>query len=157
MKYLIVALGLLLAGCAGHQAKHSQITKDFQVAMQKVLDARNDIRQVISRLPRTHAELDGPAHGDPNALLFNVQDFATRLQTIPLPGCPADFKSAFGNYVAAWQARAAMNPNLQLRTNPGTKLPGNNIPAGTGDTEAAWQLVLSVQNSYAAKPPPKDF
>jgi hypothetical protein len=157
MKYLLIVLCLALAGCATHKHSHAKPAADFQAAMQKVLDQRNDIRQIISHPPRTQAELDGPAQGNPNALIFNVQDFAQRLQTIPLTGCPYDFKTAFGNYVAAWQERAAQNPAAQLLNNPGTAVPASATPSAAGQTEAAWQNVLSVQASYSAKLPAKDF
>jgi hypothetical protein len=51
---------------------------------------------------------------NPDSLIFNVQDFAQRLQTIPLDGCPDDFKSAFKIYVAAWNDRAVEKsaPNM---------------------------------------------
>jgi hypothetical protein len=157
MKNLLLVLCLLLAGCATHKHSPAKTAVDFESAMQKVLDQRNDIRQVISHPPRTQAELDGPAQGNPNALIFNVQDFAQRLQTIPLSDCPDDFKTAFGSYVAAWNERAAQNPGAQLLNNPGTAVPTSSIPSVTRQTEAAWQQVLSVQASYSAKLPPKDF
>jgi len=157
MKYLLIILCLVLAGCATHKSAPAKAAKNFQEAMQKVLDQRNDIRQIISHPPRTQAELDGPAQGNPNVLLFNVQDFAQRLQNVPLTDCPANFKSAFANYVAAWQARAAQDPTLELLTNAGSGAPNASLAPGIGDTEAAWQTVLSVQATYAVKEPPKDF
>lgn len=160
MKYIRLALCLILVGCASHKpvpAKGPQPPKDFVTAMQMVLDDRNDIRQIISHPPRTSAELNGPAQGNPNALLFNVQDFAQRLQTIPLTGCPEDFKAAFGNYVAAWLARAARNPELQIVNNPSAGAAANFNPATAQQTETAWQKVLSVQSSYNIKTPPKEF
>ena len=157
MKYLLILLCLALAGCATHKHAHAKAAKDFEAAMQKVLAERNDIRQIISHPPRTQAELDGPAQGDPNVLLFNVQDFAQRLQTIPLTDCPADFKTAFATYVAAWQARAAQDPTLQLLTSAGSGASPDKLAPGVGNTEAAWQKVLLVQATYETKPPPKDF
>jgi len=157
MKFLLIVICLALAGCATYKHSHTKAAKSFQAAMQKVLDERNDIRQIISHPPRTQAELDGPAQGNPNALLFNVQDYTQRLQTIPLTDCPSDFKSAFANYVAAWQVRAAQDPTLQLLTNAGAGVLPANLATGAGDTEVAWQTVLSMQANYADKAPPKDF
>jgi hypothetical protein len=157
MKYLLIALCLVVAGCASHKPPPPKAAKDFKAAMQKVLDARGDIRQIISHPPRTQAEVEGPAQGDPNALLFNVQEFADRLQTIPLDGCPYDFKTAFRNYAEAWKARAAKDPNLLLLYHPGAVASTSHVPAGAEETEATWQTVLSVQASYAVKMPEKDF
>ena len=157
MKYLLIALlSLLLAGCATHHHAQAKAAKSFQAAMEKVLAQRNDIRQIISRLPRTEAELAGPAQGNPNALLFNVQDFALRLPTIPLTGCPPDFKTAFNNYVAAWKERAALDPTVLLLTNPSVSQPALPAASGASQTEAAWQSVLAVQASYPVEASSKD-
>ena len=95
MKLLLLALFLVVvAGCATH--KHSQHEPDFKAAIQRVLDERRDIRSVISHPPRDEAELAGIARMNPDAQIFNVEDFALRLPTISLKGCPADFRDAFG-------------------------------------------------------------
>ncbi len=160
INYCRLTLCLILVGCATHKptpAKESHAPKDFVTAMQMVLDDRNDIRQIISHPPRTATELNGPAQGNPNALLFKVQDFAQRLQTIPLTGCPEDFKLAFGDYVAAWLARAGRDPEQQILNNPSAGAAANFNPATAQQTETAWQKVLAVQAIYNIKTPAKEF
>jgi hypothetical protein len=137
---LCLAIG---PGCATHHKK-SKAELDFRAAIQHVVEARADIRTVISHSPRNAAELNDIAQMDPNALIFNVQDFAQRLQTISLKGCPADFRVAFENYVAAWNARAAANPALLLLLNAGPERQAVDAPPSKEPTEVAWQAVQTV-------------
>jgi len=120
------------------------------VKIQYVLDARRNIRTIISRPPRNQTELAGVAGMNSNALIFNAQDFAQRLQNIPLEGCPDDFKTAFAKYVAAWVARAADNPNLMLLTDAGIYRPGDNPDNAASQTESTWQGVQAVCTRYGA-------
>ena len=145
MKLLLLALFLVVvAGCATH--KHSQHEPDFKAAIQRVLDERRDIRTVISHPPRDEAELAGIARMNPDAQIFNVEDFALRLPTISLKGCPADFRDAFGAYVTAWTERAAANPAVLLLVSPGPQLPSSDAPVQP--TETAWKAVQAVCTQY---------
>ena len=152
MKYLILALCLALAGCG--TTKHAQRHKkdadgELKASIQRVLDARRDIRAIICHPPRNQGELVDIANMDPKALIFSAQDFAQRLPTISLEGCPRDFKEAFADYVAAWNDRAAANPNMLIlvQTASASQLgPVQNPNAEL--TESTWDAVKKVCKKY---------
>jgi hypothetical protein len=153
MKFLMLLLCLTLVGCGspGHRSKRDKQEPDFKAKIQDVLDARRNIRTIISRPPRNQAELAGIAGMNPNALIFNAQDFAQRLQNLPLDGCPDDFKTAFSKYVAAWAARAADNPNMMLLADAGIYRPGDNPDNAASQTELTWQGVQAVSTRYGVE------
>ena len=151
MKYLIFILCLTLVGCGstGHGKHGKKGDDEFKAPIQHVLDARNDIRAIISHPPRNEGELSDIANMNPNASIFSAQDFAQRLQTIALKGCPHDFKEAFTNYVSAWVDRAAASPNslILVQTTPASQLgPVQNPDAER--TETAWKALKAVCRKY---------
>ncbi len=152
---LLLLLGLALTGCASHQA--AKEAQAYHRAIQMVLDAREDIRQIISHPPRTAAEIAGPAHGDPAATLFRVADYAQRLTEIQLTGCPPEFRAAFTNYVTAWQERAVLTPDLELPTAPATPVPEASSAGRQGATATAWLAVQRVVEKYAQNPADSNF
>lgn len=161
MRLLLItlcSLGLLVAGCASHRAARQEVKTDAKelAAIETVLTARENIRQIISHLPRNAEELAGAANGDPSALIFNVQDYAQRLQTIPLKDCPADFRIAFQDYMVTWQMRAAANPNFMLLKDSKPSNSGDNVNVDAGATEATWRKIQRLHETYLAKAPKKE-
>ncbi len=152
---LLLFLGLALTGCASHQAAKEALA--YHLAIQKVLDARQDIRQIISHPPRTAEEIAGPAQGDPAATIFRVADYAERLAEIQLKGCPPEFTAVFRNYVTAWQERAVLTPELELPTAPANRLPGASPASRQGATATAWLAVQRVVEKYAQNPGDSNF
>jgi hypothetical protein len=86
---------------------------------------------------------------NPSASIFSAQDFAQRLQTIPLKGCPRDFREAFTNYVSAWVERASASPNLLIlvQTTPTARLGPIQNP-GAERTETSWKDLKAVCTKY---------
>ena len=150
MKYLIILLCLCFVGCESseHDRRSKKLDALEQAAILRVLSARDDIRMVISHTPANEQELNGPARQDPNALIFNVQDFTSRLQRISLNDCPEDFRVAFVNYAEAWNDRAAANPRQEIILKGGRVPAPEEVPAEAQATEAAWRALLQVSARY---------
>lgn len=157
MKYLIIILCLGLVGCGsmGHGGRSKKKGSEERVAIQKVMEARSDIRQVISHAPQTEAELAAANH-DPSVLVFSVDDYVKRLRAIPLTGCPEEFKTAFVNYAEAWNDRAAANPGLCLPLAGGNGTHTENDPEAAELTESTWHALQDTATKYLTKGPSGD-
>jgi hypothetical protein len=151
MKYLIFILCLGLAGCGtmGHGHRSKKDETGYRAAIQKVMEERTDIRQVISHAPQNDVELTAANH-DPSVLVFKVDDYVKRLRGIPLKGCPEEFKTAFVNYAEAWNDRAAANPGLCLPLVGGSGRHTENDPEAAELTESTWHTLQDVVTKYMA-------
>ena len=152
MKYLIILFCLSLVGCGSvTHAHHHKDDADngFKKAIQQVMDARRDIRTVICHPPRTQTELVEIADMDSTALLFSARDFSERLKTLSLKDCPDDFKDAFTDYVAAWNDRAAANPDLLvLVQTASTSQLGPVQNPNAERTEGTWNVLKAICKKY---------
>lgn len=157
MKYLILILCLALVGCGSteHDRRSKKKEAGYPAAIQKVLDARNNIRQVISHIPQNEAEL-AAAGRDPSALVFGVDDYVNRLRTIPLTGCPEEFRTAFVKYAEAWNDRAAANPGLALPLLGGKGTHAENDAGAAERTETTWRALQEVVTKYNNPTPKSD-
>jgi hypothetical protein len=154
MKYLIVVICLVLVGCGSlsPSSRHKRnAAAGLKASIQRVLEARANIRAIISHPPRTVDELSGIANMNPNSTIFLAQDFTQRLQMISLEGCPRDFKDAFAKYVAAWNERAASSPNLLILIQAGTSTPSASGAVQNeyaAHTESAWNALKAICTKY---------
>jgi len=155
LKCLAFIFCLAVSGCGStKESRHSKkMEEGYPAAIHTVLDARNDIRVVISHTPQSPAEL-AAANQDPTALVFSVQDYVKRLRTVSLKGCPDEFKAAFVKYAEAWNDRAAATPTLILPLGVGKGVPEESDPAVAERTETTWHALQRVVAEYN-NPTPK--
>ena len=138
---------------------------DYRAAIQQVLDARVQTRTQTTRHPKDRTEVMGLASMNPNAVIFDAQDYALILSTINPAKCPGDFRHAWSVYVSAWHYRAFANDNPSFVLQSGMEISqSESVGAfdegsgangdGESHTVSAWKDVEDVSAKYGANADP---
>lgn len=130
---LILTVSFLFTGCSRPSTE-----------IEKILVARARAQAHLEHTARIKQELILVAGGDSNAILINPVRYAEALQKIDASRAPSDFKSAWKNYVAAWQLDDGIPSNI-----PSKYYSVKVVPAATGEPSPPTANTEQTGNSTA--------
>ena len=130
---LILTVGFISTSCSRPSTE-----------IEKILVVRARAQAHLDHTARIKQELVLVAGGDSNAILINPARYAEALQKIDVSRAPSDFKSAWKNYVAAWQLDDGIPSNI-----PSKYYSVKVVPATVGEASPSTITAEQFSNSIA--------